>query len=138
MIFNVQPTHIYTEPSLILLIMKTVLTILAFTTIFSIPAFANNTQNDKALHFGSSVIIATISSTAFLEQNRAYTSCLAVGLAKEIVDQWDYGKFDLNDIAWDAFGCTIGAYVLPRIANFEIWKDHNQSTNIGISLTYRF
>lgn len=69
---------------------------------------------DKKLHFTAGLIIAIACGFVF----NAYTALLAAvcaGIAKEIYDLCDYGKFDWRDMVVTWLGGFVGFIVLSLI-----------------------
>lgn len=73
---------------------------------------ANAIEQDKKLHFAGSALIAGGVQAYSQDWRVAMGSCMAVGLAKEIYDEYDYGGFDGKDLAYDLAGCVTGTLLM--------------------------
>lgn len=65
-------------------------------------------QKDKQQHLTVSTGIATLTYGATNSAWASFGACIGVGLAKELYDQQDYGKFSSEDMQANAIGCGIG------------------------------
>jgi len=85
-------------------------------------------QNDKKLHFLGSTAIGAVSQTAFEHQGYSWATCMGVGLAKELTD--DY--IDKKDLYADALGCALGIYSIKII---QVYHDRDA---VGVALNIQF
>lgn len=69
-------------------------------------------ENDKILHAGVSTAIGAASYAYTEDYTTSMISCVAVGLAKEVYDEVDYGGFDEKDLMYDALGCATGIILM--------------------------
>ena len=65
--------------------------------------------HDKKLHFIAGVVIAIVTGYLTKDVYCGLAWAILAGLAKEVYDLYDYGDFDLWDLAATCFG---GALVL--------------------------
>lgn len=83
------------------------------TFLLCIPATALGFGEDKIKHVSVSAAITVSAYQVFEGTDNpwlyAQASCLAVGVAKEIYDEIDYGGFDMDDLAADAVGSLAGS-----------------------------
>lgn len=104
---------------------------LLWGVLLSAPSYAIDV--DKQLHLGVSVAIGSSVTYFTGDSNVAMMTCSIVGLSKEIYDEYDYGGFDGEDLAYDLIGCALGSYILPPTINLIFNED-----NVGVSYTYKF
>lgn len=82
--------------------------LIIFMCIFTSASTYSKVEEDKQLHFGVSSIIG-YGTTYMLETGAArYGTCIGIGLAKEIYDEYDYGVFSKDDLIYDTLGCVVG------------------------------
>jgi len=78
-----------------------------------VPMTALGLAEDKIKHASVSAAITVSARQVFDDTDSpwlyAHASCLAVGVAKEIYDEIDYGGFDMEDLAADAAGSLAGS-----------------------------
>lgn len=89
-------------------------------------------RDDHKKHLGVSYGLGIVSTYYFEKPLYGFSSCLAVGLGKEIYDEIDYNGFDGEDLAYDALGCALGTLTVKGL-EFAITK--NSAT---ISYNYSF
>lgn len=65
-------------------------------------------EKDKQQHLTVSTGIATLTYGATQSAWMSFGACIGTGLAKELYDQHDYGKFSTEDMQANAIGCGIG------------------------------
>lgn len=65
---------------------------------------------DKAKHLVTSSVIASGAYWYTESWQYSMTLCMGVGLSKELYDQYSYGGFSKEDLAYDFMGCVIGTY----------------------------
>ena len=83
--------------------------IILFVCLLLISLNANALDRDKQLHLGASTMLGSASYIVFKDDTtKALASCLSIGLAKELYDEYDYGGFDSKDMVANAIGCGIG------------------------------
>ena len=90
-------------------------------------------EYDKKLHFVGSVIIGSVTQVAVEDWRVSAATCMAIGIAKEVYDEYSYGGFDTKDLLFDAAGCALG--VLTGNALLSVW--HKEDT-VGISYHWEF
>lgn len=66
---------------------------------------------DKQKHLTVSTGVATITYGVTESAWASFGACIGAGLAKELYDQQDYGKFSSEDMKANAIGCGIGVAV---------------------------
>ncbi len=71
--------------------------------------------NDKILHFcvGFSIIEVTYAYTGFY----SLAIVTALGLLKETIDYFDYGKFDLLDLLFTVLGGIVSVIIMWYLYN---------------------
>lgn len=82
-------------------------------------------QNDKQGHIAISAMTASISSLIYSKNGYSertsfwlgLATSMLVGVAKEVYDQNNGGKFDMKDILADGIGASLGSFVVFK-ANF--------------------
>ncbi|AUR92149.1 hypothetical protein NVP1170O_036 [Vibrio phage 1.170.O._10N.261.52.C3] len=90
---------------------------------------ASAVGQDKYLHFGVSTAIGGVVTYAYEGDWRVgFGSCMVVGVAKETYDYLDYGKFDTQDLAFDAVGCALGSWL-----GYETFKLTSDSDSVMIN-----
>lgn len=89
-------------------------------------------EDDKKDHLIVSYAIGLGSTYYFDDPIIGFSSCLAVGLGKEIYDQIDYNGFDEKDLAYDAIGCFLGTLTVEGL-KFSFDKN-----NAFVSYQYNF
>ncbi len=90
------------------------LLLLIFLGSFSNAAFADydfSPAEDKLKHLGVSTAIGFGANYVISDWRKAFGACAAIGVAKEIYDEKDYGGGSVEDIAYDLVGCAIGVGV---------------------------
>ena len=65
-------------------------------------------EEDKAKHLAVSAGLGFAANTVFDSHEVALASCMGVGLAKELYDEYSYGGFDGRDFVMDSLGCALG------------------------------
>ncbi|WED24171.1 hypothetical protein L3Q72_14900 [Vibrio sp. JC009] len=63
---------------------------------------------DKLYHLGGSAAIGFGANYLMGDWRYAFGACAAIGAAKEIYDEDDYGGASVEDFAYDVVGCAIG------------------------------
>lgn len=76
---------------------------------------ANALEQDKALHFTASALIAAASYQVSPDPVFVIGTTMAIGIAKEFYDRQRGGKFDGRDIAADLLGALVGYQISDRI-----------------------
>lgn len=66
-------------------------------------------EKDKAMHFGASFAVTTITYSLTESHYKAAAACLIAGLGKELYDEYKYGGFDVKDLGADLLGYAAGA-----------------------------
>lgn len=64
--------------------------------------------DDKLKHFGVSVAVGFGANYVLSDWRYAFGTCAAIGVAKEVYDEDDYGGGSIEDIAYDLAGCVVG------------------------------
>lgn len=90
-------------------------------------------EKDKFMHLGLSTAIASGVTVVSEDWRVGFGSCMAVGLAKELIDERNYGGFDAKDLAADFIGCSLGTV----IGDYGL-KAHYGDEYVGISYSWRF
>lgn len=94
-------------------------------------------EYDKRMHIAASATIAASLYVVVERKNKShwYTfgGCMAVGVAKEVYDELDYGGFSGGDLAADAVGCLAGILFVDTG-----WKFVTKSKSAGIKFSFRF
>ncbi len=86
---------------------------------------------DKQLHVSASTLVGLAARHVTTSPHQAMGACLAVGAAKELAWQVaGYTKFSHADMAANAVGCALGAYVVPGLSI--------KSTSTGLSVSFRW
>ncbi|MCY9872948.1 hypothetical protein [Vibrio barjaei] len=83
-------------------------------------------ERDKQLHFSVSSAIGYTATWVLDDPYESALLCTSVGVAKETMDHFDYGRFDLADMAFNVAGCGAGILMgelLPPGAVFGYDKD---------------
>ncbi len=89
-------------------------------------------RDDHQKHLAISYGIGVASTYYFKEPLYGFSSCFAVGLAKEVYDEIDYNGFDGKDLAYDALGCALGTVTVKGL-EFVFTKN-----SAAISYNYSF
>lgn len=92
-------------------------------------ASAGAVEQDKVLHAGVSTVIGGIAYTYTESWTKSMSACMAVGLAKELIDEHDYGGFDTQDLVADGVGCVLGTFISDT---FIVTSDGEET-----SITYK-
>lgn len=90
-------------------------------------------KKDKLMHFGFSTAISGAATIVSEDWRVGFGVCMGVGLAKEIHDEISYGGFSGADLAYDAAGCALGAFV----GDYAV-KLHKQNDVVMVSYTIDF
>lgn len=105
---------------------------LCLSTIFFSQSAIAYIESDKKQHLAVSYGVGLVSTYYFDDPLYGFSSCFAVGLAKEIYDEIDYEGFDGKDLAYDALGCALGTLTIEGL-QFAFTED-----SASISYNYRF
>lgn len=89
-------------------------------------------QEDKIKHAGVSMVIGASAEAITENVLQASTICMAVGTAKEVYDELDYGGFSTGDLIADAIGCAIG---ISGVKLIQVYQDNDA---LGVSFNYNF
>lgn len=108
-----------------------ILSIALIGLLYSTHSFAE-IEIDKKKHLAVSYGLGLATTYYFKDPVYGFSSCLAVGLAKEIYDEIDYNGFDEKDLAYDALGCALGTLTMKGL---EFTFTHNSA---AISYNYHF
>ncbi|CAL9962073.1 hypothetical protein VPHD148_0066 [Vibrio phage D148] len=99
--------------------------------LFSVNALAIN--DDKQKHLVVSTAIGAFTQIHTEDWKTSMAACTAVGLAKELYDEYDYGGFDGKDLAYDVAGCAVGVAVGDTA--LKVW---HQDNTVGIQYNWEF
>lgn len=95
--------------------------LLLATTVLSHNSYA--LDNDKKLHVGLSTVVGASTTVYTQNSHKGFIVCSTVGLTKEVYDEFDYGGFDMEDLAYDVVGCAIGSYIIGEGWNVSVNED---------------
>ncbi|MEA5357590.1 hypothetical protein VB319_27035 [Vibrio parahaemolyticus] len=109
---------------------------LCFLLFVSENALSANVDDDKILHFGASTAIGFASQSFFEDKDSGFYTCAAVGVAKELYDEVDYGGFDTNDMVMNLVGCAVGTVIGDELG-FKIGMSKIGDANM-LSINYSF
>ena len=104
--------------------------ILLSTILFAFNASA--IEKDKQKHFGVSTAIGAASTYFFDDYRYSLASCFAVGLGKELYDEYDYNGFSGKDLVYDGLGCSLG------VLTGEVIKFNLTDNSAEITFNYKF
>lgn len=90
-------------------------------------------EEDKVKHFAVSGAIGASMQLYTEDWRTSMATCVGVGLAKELYDQYDYNGFSEKDLVADVLGCSVG--VLLGDTALKVWS---QDDSIGIQYNLRF
>lgn len=93
---------------------------------------ANAIDHDKKLHVGFSAAIGAVSQAYFKDTVKSSLTCIGVGVAKELYDEYDYGGFSKADLLADAAGCALG------IIGVKTWQVYSQGDAVMIGYELKF
>ena len=83
---------------------------------------------DKKKHFEGSLILSL--NTQYIVKNKfkTFAYVFGIGIAKEIIDKLDYGKFDKKDILYDFYGNITGIFISNYLSRYpiELQYKHNK------------
>lgn len=96
--------------------MNKLLTVLILL-ILSTPTIA--LEKDKQMHIAASTAISSLTYVATENWKISFGACMAVGVAKEVMDEVRYGGFDTEDIAANAIGCIVGIPIGKTLVNIS-------------------
>ncbi|AUR91958.1 hypothetical protein NVP1167O_62 [Vibrio phage 1.167.O._10N.261.51.F2] len=94
---------------------------------------ASAIEQDKLLHFGVSSAIGGVTMYHTEDWGVSVGACMAVGLGKELYDEYDYGGFDAEDLAYDALGCISGVMLVDYGLKLEASKN-----SVAVNWSYDF
>lgn len=95
-------------------------------------------NEDKLYHLGVSTVIGFSANYVMEDWRYALGACTAVGLAKEVYDQLDYGGASIGDLAYDVVGCAIGVSTSEYLGiKMAVIPEKNQN-GFTIALQYDF
>ncbi len=77
----------------------------------TLPLSVQAVEKDKQFHLGVSAVLGAGLQYHTDDWVTSMTACSLVGLGKEIYDEYDYGGFDTEDLAYDVVGCGLGVVV---------------------------
>ena len=101
--------------------------------LFALASFGSQAvEQDKVLHFGVSTAIGAGSQLYFEDTTKSALTCMGVGVAKELMDEADYGGFDEKDLIADAIGCAVG---ISGVKFIQIYQD-GDAVGLGVNLKY--
>ncbi|ARN69949.1 MULTISPECIES: hypothetical protein [Vibrio] len=109
---------------------------LSLSLVFASNALSANVDDDKILHFGASTAIGFASQSFFEDKDSGFYTCAAVGVAKELYDEVDYGGFDTNDMVMNLVGCAVGTVIGDELG-FKIGMSKIGDANM-LSINYSF
>lgn len=72
---------------------------------------AHSVESDKKMHFAVSAGLGFAANSIMDDYRYSMASCMAVGVAKEVYDEIDYGGFSEKDLVADLLGCGVGVVV---------------------------
>ncbi|BAV80936.1 hypothetical protein [Vibrio phage RYC] len=75
-------------------------------------------EEDKQKHIAVSTVISSGVQYTYDDWKLSMASCMAVGLGKELYDEYDYGGFDEKDLVADLAGCTLGTFVTKGLTSW--------------------
>lgn len=104
--------------------------LILLTTLLSFNALA--IDKDKQLHFGVSAVIGAGSQLYFEDTTKSALACMGVGVAKELIDEHDYGGFDEKGLIADTIGCAVG---ISGVKFIQIYQD-GDAVGLGVNLKY--
>ena len=104
--------------------------LILLTALLSFNALA--LDKDKQLHFGVSTAIGAGAQVYHDNVLKSGLSCMGVGVAKEVIDEIDYGGFDEKDLIADAIGCAVG---ISGVKFIQIYQD-GDAVGLGVNLKY--
>lgn len=100
--------------------MRKIITVIALSTIL---ASCQTIGQDKYLHAGGSALLGIGFSIPLQHspikkhsKEASFAACMAVGVAKEIYDEYDYGGFSAGDLVADGLGCAVGVAISEIIS----------------------
>ncbi|MFS1428063.1 hypothetical protein LMH73_013115 [Vibrio splendidus] len=93
--------------------------------------------DDRILHTGASMIVGSGMMVATNDRLTSYSMCAAVGIAKELYDEMDYGGASAKDLFFDALGCVIGVEGSVMLFGVDV-KPTASSDGVGVNLNYSF
>ena len=102
-------------------------------TLLTASSQALSVEEDKVKHFVISSVIGASTQLYAYDWKTSMSTCIGVGLAKELYDQYDYNGFSEKDLVADVLGCSVG--VLLGDTALKVW---NQDDSIGIQYSLRF
>lgn len=95
---------------------------------------ANAIEPDKKKHLQYSTAIGFITQQASDNRLLSYSTCLGVGLGKEVYDQTKpSGEFSNKDLMFDALGCILG---IETNALFEIKINFDSTKALTLDISF--
>ncbi len=109
------------------------LCLLALVVMGLTDAQASSWDEDKAKHAKVSFAMGSVAQMYTEDWKVSMGACMAVGLAKEVYDEYSYGGFDGKDLLADAVGCSIG--VIAGDTALKVWHEDDA---VGIKYSWEF
>jgi len=97
--------------------------ILLFLACFGVSA-NEWTAEDKKMHLGAGVLIGHLTYGITEDRLKSYLVCIGAGVAKEVIDEIDYGGFDEKDLAVTGVGCAAGVEISRQLI---LYSDGNHA-----------
>ena len=93
-------------------------------------------EADKKKHFFYSAIIGFGVDALSHDRLISYTSCLAVGVGKELYDKHiQHETFSNKDLLFDALGCTVGIEI-SELSGLSIRFNHQENKTKQLILIF--
>lgn len=93
---------------------------------------------DKLKHLGVSTVVGFGANYVISDWRKAFGACAAVGVAKEVYDESDYGGGSIEDIAYDVVGCAIGVGVSQSLGIKMAFIPERNLDGMMVAVHYAF